>query len=122
MFQSILQFGLSCEGNQQCVRLLKVEKDQERPSEKKREEQQVANICATVMNFLEFASDKYVALNIQHNFGGFFFNKVPVLRRLKWREVVSFKGLYGGLDRKNLPTNENGVLRFPVDADGRTVT
>lgn len=75
-----------------------------------------------LMNFLEFASDKYVALNIQHNFGGFFFNKIPLLRRLKWREVASFKGLYGGLDAHNRPTDTNGLLRFPVDANGRTVT
>ncbi|MCY7329855.1 MAG: DUF5686 family protein, partial [Saprospiraceae bacterium] len=75
-----------------------------------------------LMNFLEFASDKYVALNIQHNFNGFFFNKVPLLRRLKWREVLSFKALYGGLDEKNKPTDTNGLLRFPVDDKGRTVT
>jgi len=75
-----------------------------------------------LMNFLEFASDQYVALNIQHNFGGFFFNKIPLLKRLKWREVASFKGLYGGLDDKNRPTNSNGLLRFPVDEQGRTVT
>ncbi len=75
-----------------------------------------------LMNFLEFASDKYVALNVQHNFGGFFFNKIPFLRRLKWREVASFKGLYGGLDDANRPDNSNGLLRFPVDYQGRTVT
>ncbi len=75
-----------------------------------------------LMNFLEFASDKFVALNIQHNFGGFFFNKIPVIRRLKWREVASFKGLYGGLDQRNQPSLTNGVLRFPVDANGQTVT
>lgn len=75
-----------------------------------------------LMNFLEFASDKYIGLNIQHNFGGFFFNKIPLLKRLKWREVVSFKGLYGGLDAKNRPDNANGLLRFPVDAQGRTLT
>ncbi len=75
-----------------------------------------------LMNFLEFASDKYVSLNVQHNFGGFFFNKIPLLRHLKWREVASFKGLYGGLDAKNRPTDTNGLLRFPVDGNGRTVT
>ncbi len=75
-----------------------------------------------LMNFLEFASDKYVSLNIQHNFGGFFFNKIPLLRRLKWREVASFKGLYGGLDEKNRPSETNGLLRFPVDQDGRILT
>jgi hypothetical protein len=75
-----------------------------------------------LMNFMEFASDKYVSLNVQHNFGGFFFNKIPLLRRLKWREVASFKGLFGGLDAKNRPNDTNGQLRFPVDASGRTVT
>ena len=75
-----------------------------------------------LMNFLEFASDKYVALNVQHNFGGFFFNKIPFLRQLKWREVASFKGLYGGLDERNDPNKSNGLLLFPVDASGRTVT
>lgn len=74
-----------------------------------------------LMNFMEFASDKYVGLNIQHNFNGFFFNKIPGLKRLKWREVASFKGLYGGLDEKNIPTESNGLLRFPVDEDGQTV-
>jgi Family of unknown function (DUF5686)/CarboxypepD_reg-like domain len=75
-----------------------------------------------LMNFLEFASDKYVSLNIQQHFGGFFFNKVPLLRRLKWREVASFKGLYGGVDAKNRPSDTNGLLRFPVDNEGRTLT
>lgn len=74
-----------------------------------------------LMNFMEFASDKYVGLNIQHNFNGFFFNKIPGLRRLKWREAISFKGLYGGLDEKNKPTESNGLLQFPVDAEGRPV-
>lgn len=75
-----------------------------------------------LMNFLEFASDKYLALNVQHNFGGFFFNKIPLFKRLKWREVASFKGLYGGLDAENRPNPSNGLLRFPVDETGRTVT
>lgn len=75
-----------------------------------------------LMNFLEFASDKWVGLSIQHNFNGLLFNKVPLLRRLKWREVASFKGLYGGLDQKNRPSDTNGLLRFPVDDNGKTLT
>jgi hypothetical protein len=74
-----------------------------------------------LMNFLEFASDKYIGVNIQHHFGGFFFNKIPVVRRLKWREVVSFKGLYGGLEEHNRPDKSNELLRFPVDGEGRTI-
>jgi hypothetical protein len=75
-----------------------------------------------LMNFLEFVSDKYASVNINHTFGGFFFNRVPLLRRLKWREMVSFKGLWGGLDDANRPTADNGLLHFPTNADGTPLT
>ena len=75
-----------------------------------------------LMNFLEFLSDKYAAVNVTHNFGGFFFNRIPLLRRLKWREMASFKGLWGGLDDANRPTAENGLLHFPTDANGTPLT
>lgn len=75
-----------------------------------------------LMNFLEFASDKYVELSVQHNFNGLIFNKIPLIRKLKWREVASFKGLYGGLDEKNRPSDTNGQLRFPVDEENKTLT
>ena len=54
-----------------------------------------------LMNFLEFVSDHYAGVNIDHHFNGFFFNKVPLLRRLKWREVVNAKFLWGGLRSEN---------------------
>ncbi|MBK9335864.1 MAG: carboxypeptidase-like regulatory domain-containing protein [Lewinellaceae bacterium] len=75
-----------------------------------------------LMNFLEFVSDKYASINVNHTFGGFFFNRVPLLRRLKWREMVSFKGLWGGLDDANQPTAENGLLHFPTAPDGTPLT
>ena len=75
-----------------------------------------------LMNFLEFISDKYVSVNINHNFGGFFFNRVPLLKKLKWREVVTAKVLWGGLDDKNKPSSENGLLLFPVNSEGNTIT
>ncbi|MBK7936427.1 MAG: carboxypeptidase-like regulatory domain-containing protein [Lewinellaceae bacterium] len=75
-----------------------------------------------LMNFLEFVSDKYASVNMTHSFGGFFFNRVPLLRKLKWREMVSFKALWGGLDESNRPTEINGLLRFPVDENGTPLT
>jgi hypothetical protein len=75
-----------------------------------------------LMNFLEFVSDHYAALNIDQNFNGFIFNKVPLLKKLKWREVVSFKGLWGGVRRENDPANDPALLRFPVNGEGTPVT
>ncbi|WP_343522313.1 DUF5686 family protein [Pedobacter sp.] len=71
-----------------------------------------------LMNFLEFVSDHYVSINIDHNFNGFFFNKVPLLKRLKLREVVSFKALYGGLRDENNPNLQTGLYRLPVYENG----
>lgn len=75
-----------------------------------------------LMNFMEFVSDKYASVNMTHNFGGFFFNRIPLLKNLKWREMVSFKALWGGLDEANQPTAENGLLHFPTDANGTPLT
>ncbi len=75
-----------------------------------------------MMNFLEFVSDHYVSLNIDHNFNGFIFNKIPVIKKLKWREVVTFKGLYGGICKENDPAYTAGLLQFPTDIIGRPTT
>ncbi|WP_406823418.1 DUF5686 family protein [Pedobacter sp. KACC 23697] len=71
-----------------------------------------------LMNFLEFVSDHYVSINIDHNFNGFFFNKVPLIKKLKLREVVSFKALYGGLRNENNPNLQSGLYQLPVYENG----
>ena len=71
-----------------------------------------------LMNFLEFVSDHYVSINIDHNFNGFFFNKIPLLKKLKLREVVSFKALYGGLRDENNPAITPGLYRLPDYENG----
>ena len=54
------------------------------------------------MNRNEFVSDRYVALHYQHSFQGFILNRIPLMRRLKWRLVASSNVLYGGLRQENL--------------------
>ncbi|RZK19012.1 MAG: carboxypeptidase-like regulatory domain-containing protein, partial [Hymenobacter sp.] len=65
-----------------------------------------------LMNFLEFASDHYASLFIDQNFNGFFFNKLPLVRRLKLREVASLKLLYGGVRDENNPNLHPGLYQF----------
>jgi hypothetical protein len=67
-----------------------------------------------LMNFLEFVSDKYVSLNIDHSFNGFILNKIPLLKKMKLREIVTFKAIYGGLDHKNNPEYNDALFRFPM--------
>lgn len=53
------------------------------------------------MNFFEFVSDEFASVNLNHHFMGFIFNRIPIVKRLKWREVVTFQAVYGNLSKKN---------------------
>jgi hypothetical protein len=57
-----------------------------------------------LMNYYEFGSDEYLSLRIEHHFEGYFFNKVPLFRKLKWREIVGTKFLIGEINEKNVQT------------------
>jgi len=67
-----------------------------------------------LMNYEEFVSDHYAGLNFDHYFNGFFFNKIPLLKWLKLREVVAAKILYGGARDENNPYKNPAQLRFPT--------
>lgn len=75
-----------------------------------------------LMNFLEFVSDQYASINIDHSFNGFFFNKIPLFKKLKWREAVTLKVLYGSINSNNNPANNSQLLRFPVTSEGVPIT
>jgi hypothetical protein len=71
-----------------------------------------------LMNFQEFVSDQYMSLSVDHNFNGFIFNRIPLLRKLKLREYATFKGLVGGLRDENDPNLHRDLLQFPTTDDG----
>jgi hypothetical protein len=75
-----------------------------------------------LMNFLEFVSDKSASINIDQHFGGFFFNKIPLFKRLKWRETASIKALYGGVSDQNNPSLHQALYQFPIDGNGQPIT
>lgn len=62
-----------------------------------------------MMNYYEFGSDQYLTVQVFHHFDGFFLNHIPLMRKLKWREVITGKALIGSVSKDN----EN-VLIFPA--------
>ena len=71
-----------------------------------------------LMNYLEFVSDQYTTLHVNHDFGGLLLNRLPLIKKLRWREGASFKALYGSLREQNIPTAQNGLVPFPADEQG----
>src|SRR5579871_347297 len=74
-----------------------------------------------LMNFLEFVSDHYASATLDHHFNGFIFNRVPLLRKLKLREVVSAKVLFGGLRSENDPSKNPSLYQFSKYSSGQYI-
>lgn len=75
-----------------------------------------------MMNFLEFVTDQFVSFNAEHYFLGYFLNRIPLIKKLKLREIVSFKAFYGSLSDVHNPLLDPTLLQFPVDAEGNSTT
>lgn len=68
-----------------------------------------------LMNYFEFVSDQYVSVYYSHHFDGFFLNRIPLMRKLKWREVVYFRGVAGSLTKDNLEYNVLPSITYTLD-------
>ncbi len=74
-----------------------------------------------LMENMEFLNDRYAQFNLAWNLEGKVFNRIPLLKHLKWREYIAFKGMWGHLTDKNnpyLPQNaaDPDLYRFPEHA------
>ena len=70
----------------------------------------------SLINNMEFLNDRYASLNLGWNLNGKLFNRIPLLKHLKWREYIGFKCLWGTLTDKNNPAlnpNSNVLMQFP---------
>ncbi len=66
-----------------------------------------------MMNALEFVNDQYAQINLTWHMKGMIFNRIPLIKKLKLREVVIFNGLYGNLTDKNNPELTPGLFKLP---------
>ena len=68
----------------------------------------------SLMNAMEFMNDEYASWDVTYFLNGFLFNRIPLLKKLKWREVLSCRGIYGNLSDKNNPEFSEGLFAFPA--------
>ena len=71
-----------------------------------------------LINNMEFLNDRYASLDVSWNMQGKLFNRIPLLKKLKWREFIGVKCLWGELSDKNNPfleenRNDDVLMMFP---------
>lgn len=77
-----------------------------------------AQVTYNLMNYGEFISDRFASLQYHHHFEGFILNRIPLMRKLKWRLVATSNVIYGGMSQANrdliAQTTNNGEQTLPV--------
>lgn len=70
-----------------------------------------------LMKDWEFLNDREVFWSVSWNMNGKLLNRIPLLKKLKWREHFAVKGMYGHLTDKNNPQKHIGdeyLFRLPA--------
>ena len=75
-----------------------------------------------MMNFMEFSSDRFVSLNLQHYSYGLIMDRIPLIKHLKLREVFGLKMYYGHLSDENNPNINPDLIQFVKNEEGQALT
>lgn len=73
-----------------------------------------------LINNMEFLNDRFASLSLSYDMNGKLFNRIPLIKKLKWREMIRFRALWGTLTDKNNPFKNNNpdLFLFPM-RDGK---
>jgi hypothetical protein len=62
-----------------------------------------------LLNYYDFVTDAYLATHFEQHFNGFILNRIPLLKKLKLRSLVTFRAAYGTISDKNLAINKSNI-------------
>ncbi len=61
------------------------------------------------INNMEFPTDRFLSGQVNWDMNGKILNRIPLLRKLKWREWIGFRVLWGELSDKNNPYKDHNI-------------
>ncbi|TCP23582.1 carboxypeptidase-like protein [Tenacibaculum skagerrakense] len=63
----------------------------------------------SLLNFYDFVTDTYVSTHLEHHFNGFILNRIPLVRKLNLRSLLTFRAAYGTVSDANRALNDGVV-------------
>jgi hypothetical protein len=69
----------------------------------------ITNGTFSLINYYDFVTDTYASGHFEHHFNGLIFNKIPLIKKLNLRSVVSYKTVYGSISEENIAINRSNV-------------
>lgn len=74
------------------------------------------NESFNLIDNMEFLNDRYASLALSYDMNGKLFNRIPLIKKLKWREMFRIRGMWGTLTDKNNPYKSSNpdLFLFPM--------
>jgi len=63
----------------------------------------------SLMNYYEFVADSYAVLFLEHHFNGKILSQIPLIKKLKLREVAFFRSGVGSLRPESIAINAGNI-------------
>jgi hypothetical protein len=63
-----------------------------------------------LLDYYDFVADTYVEGHFEHHFNGLLMNRVPLLKELKLRSLLTFRGVYGTISDQSKEINRSSIF------------
>lgn len=63
----------------------------------------------SLMNYYDFVTDTYISGHFEQHFNGLILNKIPLIKNLKLRSLITFKTVYGTISKENISINKSNI-------------
>ncbi|AEW85655.1 carboxypeptidase-like regulatory domain-containing protein [Flavobacterium columnare] len=63
----------------------------------------------SLLDYYDLVTDQYLSIRFEHHFNGYIFNRIPLLKKLKLREVLFYKTVWGSISQSNKTINHSSI-------------
>jgi hypothetical protein len=63
----------------------------------------------SLINYYDFVTDTYVSGHFEQHFNGLILNRIPLIKQLKLRSLITFKTVYGTVSDENISINKSNI-------------
>ncbi len=63
----------------------------------------------SLIDFYDFTTDQFAALHLEHHFNGYILNRIPLIKKLKMREVAFYRAVVGDISNENIAINRSSI-------------
>ena len=63
-----------------------------------------------LLDYYDFVADTYIEGHFEHHFNGLILNRIPLIKELKLRSVLTFRGVYGTISNASKDINRSSII------------